>query len=122
MKKTIIVLIMLISFLSFLSFANAQTTKTSTGTTAETSTKTLPNPINITNPNDLIKRVIEGVLGVVGAFALLMFVYGGFMWMLSGGNEQMIEKGKNTLMWAALGLVIIFMSYTLVKFIIDTAT
>jgi hypothetical protein len=71
---------------------------------------------------ELISRVINGVLGVVGSFALLMFIYGGFMWMLSAGNEKMIEKGKSTLIWAALGLVIIFMSYALVKFVIDTTT
>ena len=82
--------------------------------------------INLTNPlgstkdvPTLIGKVINGVLGVVGSLALLMFIYGGFMWMLSAGNEKMVEKGKNTLMWAAAGLVVIFMSYTLVKFIID---
>lgn len=70
----------------------------------------------------LIGKVIKAALGIVGSLALLMFIYGGFMWMLSGGNEKMIEKGKTTLMWAALGLVLIFTSYALVNFVITTAT
>ncbi len=84
------------------------------------STVSLNNPLGSTKDvPTLIGKVINGVLGVVGSLALLMFIYGGFMWMLSAGNEKMVEKGKNTLMWAAAGLVVIFMSYTLVKFIID---
>jgi len=90
--------------------------------TNSSSSKTLTNPLGVTDPSTLIGRVIKAVLGIVGSLALLMFVYGGFMWMLSAGNEKMIEKGKSTLMWAALGLVVIFMSYALVNFVISTAT
>ena len=35
------------------------------------------------------------------------------------GNEQQIKKGKDILMWATLGLVIIFSSYALVKFVLQ---
>ncbi len=85
-------------------------------------------PTNLTNPLKansvpaLIGNVINGVLGVVGSLALLMFIYGGFTWMLSGGNSSAVERGKNILMWAAIGLVIIFMSYALVSFVIKTTT
>ncbi len=84
--------------------------------------KDFPNPLgqeNIT-PEIVIGNVIKAVLGIVGALALLMFVYGGLLWMTAAGAPERVTKGKDTLMWAALGLVIIFASYVLVKFVIDS--
>lgn len=70
----------------------------------------------------LIGRVINAILGIVGSIALLMFIYGGFMWLTSSGNEQRITKGKQILTWAVIGLTIIFLSYTLVGFVISSLT
>ena len=66
----------------------------------------------------LIGRVINGVLGVVGSLALLMFIYGGLLWMTSAGSDEKVKKGKDILVWATLGLIVIFTSYALVHFII----
>lgn len=91
--------------------------------TTAPSTTSLTNPLGGTKDvPTLIKNVINAALGIVGSLALLMFIYGGFMWMLSAGNEKMVTNGKNTLMWAALGLVVIFMSYALVNFVITKVT
>jgi uncharacterized membrane protein YjfL (UPF0719 family) len=70
----------------------------------------------------LIGNVLNVALGIVGSLALVMFIYGGFVWMLAAGNEQAVEKGKNILMWAAIGLVVIFASYSLVRFVINAIT
>jgi hypothetical protein len=67
----------------------------------------------------LIGKGIDAVLGVVGSLALIMFIYGGITWMTAAGNEQSVTKGRNILMWSALGLVVIFSSYALVKFVIS---
>jgi hypothetical protein len=68
-------------------------------------------------PQQLIGRIINAALGIVGSIALLMFIYGGFTWMLAGGNSEAVSKGKNILIWSVIGLVIIFSSYALVKFV-----
>jgi hypothetical protein len=78
----------------------------------------LTNPIAATNVPQLIGSIIKEVLGIVGALALLMFVYGGFLWLTSGGSPDRIKKGKDILVWAVIGLVVIFASYTLVDFVI----
>jgi len=46
-----------------------------------------------------------------------MFVYGGLIWLTSGGTPDKIKKGMDVLLWAAIGLVVIFASYTLVDFV-----
>jgi len=85
-------------------------------------TAKLTNPLGTSDVPTLIGRVIKAVLGIVGSIALLMFVYGGFLWMTSSGNEQKITKGKNVLVWATIGLAIIFLSYSLVGFVIKGLT
>ena len=77
----------------------------------------LESPIEDTDIVPLIGRVIRTALGVVGAIALLMFVYGGLIWLTSGGTPDKIKKGMDVLLWAAIGLVVIFASYTLVDFV-----
>jgi hypothetical protein len=82
----------------------------------------LDNPLG-TEVNDvptLIGKVISGVLSVVGSLALVMFIYGGFTWMLAAGNTEKVKKGRDILIWAALGLVIIFTSYAMVTYVITT--
>jgi len=78
----------------------------------------LKSPIGEVTGPELIGRIIKAVLGIVGALALAMFVFGGFTWLTSGGSPDKIKKGKDILMWAVIGLIIIFTSYTLVDFIL----
>lgn len=77
----------------------------------------LENPLGVTDVPTLIGRVIKAILGIVGSLSLLMFIYGGFIWMMSGGNEEKITQGKKTLLWATLGIVIIFSSYSILNWI-----
>ncbi|MDP2586277.1 MAG: pilin [Candidatus Komeilibacteria bacterium] len=82
----------------------------------------LDNPLgeNIKTPADLYSRLIFGFMGVTGVIALLMFVIGGLQWMTAGGAADKVKKGKDTLIWAALGLVIIFSSYAILRAIFET--
>jgi len=76
----------------------------------------LVNPINTDKPEILIGIIIQAFLGVVGAISLLMFVYGGFMMLTSRGKSEQIKKGQETLIWASLGILIVFTAYTILKF------
>lgn len=72
----------------------------------------LTNPLGSADtPNEVIANVIRGFLGIVGALTLLVFVYGGFMMLTSAGNSDKVQKGRETLMWAAIGLIVIFGAY-----------
>ena len=82
----------------------------------------LPNPLGTTSVPELIGKVIQALLGVTGSIALLMFIYGGILWLTAAGNEKRIDKGKAVLVWATIGLGIIFTSYVLVRFVIGSLT
>ncbi len=75
-------------------------------------------PIGEVTGPQLIGRIIKTVLALVGAFTLAMFIYGGFTWLTSGGSPDRIKKGRDIIVWATIGLAVIFASYTLVDFIL----
>jgi hypothetical protein len=80
---------------------------------------TLPLPLgDITLPN-LIARVITQVLSIVGALALLFFVWGGVTWMLASGDAKKIEDAKKIIIAAVSGLAAIFLSYAILNFILN---
>lgn len=90
---------------------------------AQETTTGLPNPLGkLTDPREIIGNVIKAMLGITGSLALLVFIFGGFTWVTSAGNEEKIRKGKDMILWAALGLVVIFASYAMVRFVIGAAT
>lgn len=78
----------------------------------------LEKPISEISAPKIIGNIIKTVLAIVGALALGMFVYGGFTWLTSGGSPDRVKKGKDILIWAVIGLVVIFASYTLVDFLL----
>jgi len=78
-------------------------------------TPTLTNPLGTSDVREIVGRVISAALSVVGSLALLIFIYGGFLWLTSRGDTKMVTKGKDTMIWAILGLVIIFGAYVIVR-------
>jgi hypothetical protein len=57
------------------------------------------------------------VFSIVGGLSLLMFVYAGFILIISQGNSEKIEQGKNIMMAVVIGLLIAFGGYLLVSFL-----
>ncbi len=83
----------------------------------------IEDPLNLGgSPFVLYGRLVKGFVGVAGAVALFFFIQGGFWWLASGGNDERIKKGKDTLTWAVLGLAVIFGSYFILSFIISILT
>ena len=122
MKKYLIVLLFSLVLMPFV-FVYAQGNNKTPNNPAPCPT-CLDNPLcpagepDCTSPQILIGTIINAVLGVVGSLALLMFIFGGLTWMTSGGSAEKVKKGRDIIMWSAIGLAIIFMSYGLVRFII----
>ena len=79
----------------------------------------LPNPLPAEDIPSLISYTIRGILGVVGAIALLMLVWGGITWMTSQGSSDRVKRGRETITWAVFGLAVIFLSYAIVKFVLE---
>lgn len=67
----------------------------------------------------IIGRVINIFLSIIGTITVSMVVYGGWVWMTAQGNDVKIAKATKILIWAFAGVVLVFVSYILVKFIFE---
>ncbi|MFH1482039.1 MAG: pilin [Patescibacteria group bacterium] len=86
----------------------------------------LTNPLTGDTTNtpipEFLGKIINGVLGIVGSLALVMFIYGGLLWMTSSGKADQVTKGRDSMLWAAIGIIVIFSAYALVNLVLTTIT
>ena len=71
----------------------------------------LTNPLGTSDVREIVARVINAAIAISGSIALLMFVYGGLVWLASMGKPDWVEKGKKTLTWAIIGITVIALAY-----------
>jgi len=65
-----------------------------------------------------IMQIISYLLGFLGIIAIIIILYGGFVWLTSAGNEEKVGQAKKIITAGVIGLVIIFVSYALASFVI----
>lgn len=70
----------------------------------------------------VVVNITRLILGVVGSLALAMFVYGGFLFLLSGGAAQRVDHAKQVLRNATIGIGVIFLSWTIVNLLLTLLT
>ncbi|MFA6909052.1 MAG: hypothetical protein WC289_04165 [Patescibacteria group bacterium] len=67
-----------------------------------------------------VTKIIQWVLGLLGLIAVIMILYGGFIWMTAGGNEERVETAKKIITAAVVGLVVVLLAWAIVIFVIRT--
>lgn len=69
-------------------------------------------------PVQITTNILNWVLGVIALIAVILVIYGGFTWMLSGGNQDKVDKGKKILLWSAIGLTIVLGGWGITLYIL----
>lgn len=67
-------------------------------------------------------EVTQFIFGIVGALALIMFIIGGFFWLSAAGSADRVKRGRETMVHAVIGLVIVFGAWVLVNTILAALT
>jgi type IV secretory pathway VirB2 component (pilin) len=71
------------------------------------------------NSDELFKGIINFFLSFVGAIAVLMLVFAGFMFITDGGSSSQSEKALKTIQNTVIGIIVILSSYTIVNTVLD---
>lgn len=81
---------------------------------------TFPDPFggNLTL-QQIIGSIIRIIVGLCGLFFLAVFVYGGILYLTSAGDSGAVKKGRDAIVNAVIGLVIVLFSYTAVSLIVQ---
>lgn len=64
-----------------------------------------------------VSSLVGAVLGIAGVVAIIFIIIGGYKYVVSQGNPQEVQKAKETIIYALVGLVIVMMAFTIVQFV-----
>lgn len=63
----------------------------------------------------LLLQFLNFFLGFLGLLAVLLVIYGGFLYMTAAGDDGKTETGKKVILYAVVGIIIILISFALVN-------
>ena len=90
-------------------FDRASKTLTSTGNSAQ-----LGNPEGL---EVIVGRVINVALSFSGMIVLCYIIYAGFLWLTAAGDSKQVDKAKDILRNAVIGLLILAAAYAISTFV-----
>ncbi len=73
--------------------------------------------------DDLISdtnKIINVVIGVLGVVAVAVVIYGGFLFLTAQGDPGKIKKGKDSITWGIIGLIIALLSWSIINFVLSS--
>lgn len=76
-------------------------------------------PADLFGDGGVFKQITNTLIYIVGVIAVVMLVFGGIKYVVSGGDAKKVTDAKNTVLYAIIGLVIAFVSYAIVTFVIS---
>ncbi len=77
-------------------------------------------PTTLIGDGGIFTTAVNLLLFIVGATAVVMIIYGGFRYVISGGDGSAITSAKNTILYAIIGLVIAALAYAIIDFVLGT--
>ena len=66
----------------------------------------------------VIVNIISGVIAVAGIIAVIFIIIGGINYMISTGDAGKVKKARDTVLYAAIGLVICILAFAIVNFVV----
>lgn len=77
-----------------------------------------------TNPNDIsntVKNIVNIFSLIIGIVTVIVVIVAGLRFVTSGGDSGKVAGAKSTLIYAIVGLLIVLMSQSLVRFVLNRA-
>jgi len=120
-KKIIAVLVLSIIFIGGLQMVSAAgLVPEATGTASCKGSATYCGDYTLSDFMQIAILASQWILGIVGSLSLVMFIYGGFMFLISSGSSDKIGQAKKIIIASVIGLLIVFSSYLIIKFVLES--
>lgn len=78
-----------------------------------------PESCNGNDLNTMIQTIINAVIFVIGMVAVIMIILGGVSYATSQGDASKVKKGKDTILYGIIGLVIAILAFAIVNFVLQ---
>jgi hypothetical protein len=76
--------------------------------------------LGASSPIAFVGKIVNTLLGFVGAVAVALIILAGFRWMTSAGNEEQIREAKSLMRNAIIGLAIVLLAYIITVFTVNS--
>lgn len=68
---------------------------------------------------EVVGTIIQTIIGITGIILVLVLIYGGVLYMTSGGNEEKTATAKKAITYGIVGIVIIALAFAITRFVLD---
>lgn len=72
-----------------------------------------------TDAKQVIQSIVNLLMFITGAVAVIMIVIGGIKYVTSAGEASQAKSAKDTILYAVIGLIVAIVAYAVVTFIIN---
>lgn len=66
-----------------------------------------------------LRLIVNGLLIILGIIAAIFVVIGGVRYLTAGSDEDQVESAKRTILYALVGLIIVFLASAIVNFVLN---
>lgn len=76
-------------------------------------------PSDLFGDGAIFTTIVNTMLFLIGAIAVIMLIYGGFRYVISGGNAASVTAAKNTILYAIVGVIVALLGYAIIEFVLN---
>ena len=76
-------------------------------------------PAELIGAEGVFTKFTNIALYVIGAISVIMLIWGGLRYILSGGDNKKVTDAKNTILYAIIGLIIAVLAFAIVNFVLN---
>lgn len=76
-------------------------------------------PRELIGPDGVFTKISNTILYIVGIISVIMLIWGGVRYILSGGDNKKVTDAKNTILYAIIGLIISILAFAIVNFVLN---
>jgi hypothetical protein len=73
---------------------------------------------NLFGTGGVFSLITNTALFIIGAVSVLVLIYGGILYTISGGDGTKVTTAKNTILYAVVGIIVAVLAYAIVNFVI----
>lgn len=71
---------------------------------------------------EIVGKIINGAMGLLGVIFVAQMVYAGYLWMTASGEEEQLTKAKNIIRRSIVGLTIVLAAWAITNFVLSRLT
>jgi len=123
--KSLLLVVVVVSFSSLLFSQRALAVNVFPGCGSNAASTTVCKDVNSQTPKSTnpvigaLKTVIDVISLIIGVVAVIMIMVGGLRMILSAGDSKTVASARNSIIYAAVGILVAVVAQGLVVFVID---